>query len=78
MLVKQFAGGADLQLWLDWSLTDTRHLPEERLSQLAGWVITAENEGLTYGLRLPGITLPIARGEVQRRRCLEALAVFRT
>lgn len=78
LLVKQFAGGADLQLWLDWSLTDARHLPEERLSQLAGWVITAENEGLTYGLRLPGVTLPVARGEVQRRRCLEALAVFRT
>ena len=31
---------------------------------------------LSYGLRLPGIELPMASGEAQRERCLETLALF--
>ena len=49
---------------------------EERLSQLARWVLDAHAAGLAYGLRLPGATMELAAGEAQRDRCLEALALF--
>jgi uncharacterized protein (DUF58 family) len=39
-------------------------------------VLKAENEGRRYGLRLPGVAIPPGQGDSQRRRCLEALALF--
>jgi len=39
-------------------------------------VLTAEADGIAYGLQLPGHELPIGSGEAQRRRCLEILALF--
>ena len=75
LLIKQFAGGSDRQLWLDWTLTEHSGNAEERLAQLAGWVLAAENAGLAYGLRLPALNIPPASGETQQRRCLEALAL---
>ena len=50
--------------------------PEEKLSQLARWVIDAHARGLAFGLKLPGTTIAIASGGAQRERCLEALALF--
>ena len=61
------------QLWLDWEgarLYDT----EARLSRLASWVMQAHEQGLPYGLRLPGRTLPCADGLPQRQAALLALA----
>lgn len=76
LLVKQFSGGAQLELQLDWALTD-RALPlDNRLSQLAGWVLAAEAAACSYGLALPGQNIPPNGGETHRRRCLEALALF--
>lgn len=76
LLIKQFAGGAQVELQLDWDLTD-RALPvETRLSLLAGWVIAAEGEACCYGLRLPGQALPSDCGADHRRCCLEALALY--
>jgi uncharacterized protein (DUF58 family) len=49
---------------------------ESRLSILCQWVLQAERFGQAYGLRLPGIAIPPSRGEAQRNRCLEALALF--
>jgi uncharacterized protein (DUF58 family) len=40
-------------------------------------VLKAEAEGRDYGLRLPGVEYPPARGEGHRRRCLEALALYK-
>jgi uncharacterized protein (DUF58 family) len=37
----------------------------------------AERFGQSYGLRIPGVKIPPARGEAHRTRCLEALALFR-
>ena len=76
LLTKQFSGRADAELWLDW-----RHLPattgvEQRLSQLARWVIDAQTRGMSFGLRMPGTTVPMATGDAQRDRCLEALALY--
>lgn len=76
LLVKQFAGGAQTELQLDWSLTPEAAAPETRIAILAGWVMAAEENGACYGLRLPGHEIAPGSGEVHRHRCLEALALF--
>ncbi len=76
LLTKQFSGRADAELWLDWQATPDALGTEGRLSRLARWVVDAHNAALSFGLRLPGITLPPAPGNAQRERCLEALALF--
>ncbi|KAB2927360.1 MAG: DUF58 domain-containing protein [Dechloromonas sp.] len=76
LLVKQFAGGAQVELRLDWQLTDPTLPVETRLSLLSGWVLAAEALGNRYALNLPGIAIPSGAGEQHRRRCLEALALF--
>jgi len=74
LLTKDFQATASGELWLDWM--DARAAdPEARLSALAHWVLESERLGLRYGLRLPGTTVPPGRGEPQRTRCLEALAL---
>ena len=76
LLVKQFAGGAQLEMQLDLALTDPALPLEKRLSRLAGWVLAAEAAGCSYGLRLPGQEISPSGGDAQQRRCLEALALF--
>lgn len=74
-LVKAFVSPQGGALWLDWS-----RLPgldtEARLAHLARWVLEADRQGLSYGLRLPGLRLEPARGPLQRQRSLNALALF--
>jgi uncharacterized protein (DUF58 family) len=76
LLTKQFSGRAASELWLDWSATPDTLGIEARLSRLARWVVDAHAAALSFGMRLPGITLPPAPGDAQRERCLEALALF--
>jgi uncharacterized protein (DUF58 family) len=76
LLVKQFAGGAQVELQLDWALTDPALSVEIRISQLAGWVLTAENEACNYALHLPEKAIQTGCGDAHRRHCLEALALF--
>ena len=76
LLVKQFAGGAQVEMQLDWALTDPAQALESRLSLLAGWVLAAEAAGCSYGLRLPGQEILPNAGDAHQRRCLEALALF--
>jgi uncharacterized protein (DUF58 family) len=75
LLIKQFAGGAAPELWLDWSLTPADSPIDTRLSLLAGWVVMAERDGLRYGLRLPGRELAVGQGAPHHDACLEALAL---
>ena len=49
---------------------------EARLSRLAAWVLAADRLGLGFALRLPGLALPAASGEGQRRAALEMLALW--
>lgn len=77
LLVKQFAGGAQSELWLDWRLLPAEADTETRLSILTGWVLAAETAGTLYGLALPGMELKPDQGPAHRRRCLETLALFR-
>jgi uncharacterized protein (DUF58 family) len=76
LFTKQFAGRADTELWLAWDHLPHRLGSEEKLSQLARWVLDAHAAGLSFGLRLPGKTVEMATGDVQRDECLEALALF--
>jgi len=74
LLTKEFQATASAELWLDW--IDARAPdPEARLSVLAHWVMETERLGQSYGLRLPGVSIPPGRGETHRARCLEALAL---
>ena len=76
LLIKEFAGGAAHELWLDIALTPADLTLETRLSLLAGWVLAAEPSGAPYGLRLPGLTIEPGQGEAHRDVCLEALALY--
>ena len=63
------------QLWLDWQACAAL-VPEQRLSRLTAWTVGAHRAGVEYGLRLPGLEIAPAEGDAQRRRCLEALALW--
>jgi uncharacterized protein (DUF58 family) len=75
LVVKHFGGDRAAQIWLDWA-----RLPpvavEPRLSLLCRQVLEAAESGVSYGLRLPGLSLSPGQGETHRHRCLEALATF--
>lgn len=75
LLVKEYMQTAsELRLFEYAQLT---HLDQEqRLSQLARWVVDAEAQGERYGLILPGLQLAPDRGPEHRHRCLAALALF--
>ncbi|MBT9506690.1 DUF58 domain-containing protein [Rhodoferax sp.] len=62
------------ELWLDQQHTGTGHA-EQQLSRLCAWVLMAEKQGLSYGLRLSAQEIKPASGEGHKRRCLEALAL---
>ena len=76
MLTKQFCGDAAADLWLDWQLLSAELGIEQRLSRLAGWVLSADRAGARYGLRLPGVSIPPGRGDAHRAACLQALALY--
>lgn len=73
---KRFAAEGTSRLWLDYSRTGVGGL-EARLARLCRWVLDAESERHTFGLRLPGQEIPPDQGPAHTRRCLEALARFR-
>lgn len=73
--VKQFSALQGSELWLDWNFAPSED-PEQKLAILARWVLDSETQGLLYGLRLPGIELPLDRGAAHRDECLRALALF--
>ena len=75
LLIKQFAGGAAEELWLDFSLIPADDT-ETPLSILAGWVIAAERLQIRYGLRLPGREIAPNQGSLHRDTCLEILALY--
>ena len=76
LVSRDTSASAHQELWLDWQACGTL-APEERLSRLAAWAVAAHRVGADYGLRLAGTEIAPAGGEAQRRRCLEALALWR-
>ena len=76
LLIKQFAGGSQVELILDWQQTEPSLSHETRIGILTGWVVAAEESGMNYGLCLPNLELAPDGGEPHCQRCLEALALF--
>ncbi len=74
LVTKDFDSDQGASCWLDWNnLTgDT----EARLSQLCGWVLTAHEEGLQYGVKMPGWTAQPAHTVPHLTLCLRQLALF--
>ncbi|MCC6208204.1 MAG: DUF58 domain-containing protein [Gammaproteobacteria bacterium] len=75
MVTKMFCDPLGEELWLDWNdhaAPDT----DTRLGLLCRGVLWAEENGYSYGLRLPGAIINAGRGEEHRHRCLQALALY--
>jgi uncharacterized protein (DUF58 family) len=49
---------------------------EQRLEQLAAWIVAAHARGERYGLRLDGAEVPPDSGNEHRERCLDGLALY--
>ncbi|HSH72401.1 MAG TPA: DUF58 domain-containing protein [Methylophilaceae bacterium] len=75
LLTKQFQGEAQSTLWLDWSLTPGNDV-EQRIRQLTRWVVDANTDRQSYGLRLPKLEIAPGTGEGHYRQCLQALALL--
>jgi uncharacterized protein (DUF58 family) len=75
LLSKQFGGDRTDLLWVDWDAWPGVAV-EQRLSRLCRGVLDADSSLVDYGLRLPGLTIPPARGAAHRQTCLTALARF--
>ena len=76
LMTKQFAVEAGGLLYLDFAAVQFSDR-EERLSQLALWVIEAERARHPYGLRLPTAEIAPSIGESHFHRCLRTLALFK-
>jgi uncharacterized protein (DUF58 family) len=74
-LVAQYQGASGPTRQLDFNAL-TELDTEARLSQLTAWVLECDQSGEPYGLRLPGMELPLGGGPAQRRSALSALALF--
>jgi len=77
LMVKEFAGHVDRQVWLDWEFFSGLDV-EARLARLCYWVLALSASGDEYGLRLPGLEIEPASGDRHRERVLKELALFRT
>ena len=75
LMTKQFATESPGSLYLDFSQIRFPAL-ENKLSQLALWVIEAERARKPYGLRLRSSVIPPSLGDSHFHRCLRALALF--
>jgi uncharacterized protein (DUF58 family) len=73
---KVFSGRAAAELWLDWNQLPANLGPESKLSRLTRWALSADQDGLRYGLRLPGLELAPDAGESHRIACLRELALY--
>ncbi len=70
---KRFGGAAGRHLLLDMARIPGDDL-ERKLGVLCHHVLQAHRRRQSYGLRLPGLTLPVGSGRAHRERCLRTLA----
>ena len=76
LMTKQFTAQEEGVVYLDFSAVRSADV-EEKLSQLALWVIEAERARRPYALRLPGTEILPAVGQPHFHQCLRALSLFR-
>ena len=75
LMTKQFTAEAEGVVYLDFSALGSADV-EEKLSQLALWVIEAERARRPYALCLPGTEILPAVGQAHFHQCLRALSLF--
>ncbi len=75
LLVKQYSSTAATAYILDWDTLMSLDI-EMRLSQLCRWIMDAHQQGIAYGIKMPGLQTPPQLGEAHRQHCLSALALF--
>lgn len=75
MHLKEYRGFQSEQVWLDWHRLSGLD-QETRLSQLCYWVLEFGKTTAEYGLRLPGVEIPLGRGPEHQGRVLRELALF--
>ena len=75
LMTKQFAAEAEGSVRLDFFAVRFTGV-EEKLSQLALWVIEAERVRRPYSLRLPNTDIAPAVGEAHFHRCMRSLSLF--
>jgi uncharacterized protein (DUF58 family) len=76
LMTKQFAAEINRAAYLDFFDLHIGDV-EEKLSQLTLWVIEAERARHPYGLRLPGVEISPALGQMHFHHCLRSLSLFR-
>jgi uncharacterized protein (DUF58 family) len=75
LLVKEYTASGSAERLFDFAVLaglDT----EQRLSQLAQWIVSSAAEGERFGLRLPRQFIDLDQGPGHRQRCLRALARY--
>jgi uncharacterized protein (DUF58 family) len=75
LLVKEYTASGSAERQFDFATLaglDT----EQRLSQLARWIVNCAADGEGFGVRLPRQLIELDQGMVHRQRCLRALALF--
>ena len=75
LLVKEYAGAISDERLFDYAALSGLAI-EQRLEQLARWVVDSDLQGASFALTLPGQHIAAASGAAHRRRCLTALAHF--
>lgn len=76
LLVKDFRDGGVASRHFDWEMTQGERETEARLSRLCRWIVDAHANGESWGLRLPGRTIPVNNGQAHFHECLRALALY--
>ena len=74
---KSFVGSSGSAVLLDWVAIKTAD-PERKLSRLCDMVLKASATGDAFGLRLPGENIYPGKGDAHERKCLKALAQYRS
>jgi uncharacterized protein (DUF58 family) len=75
MFTKQYASNMDERIWLRWDMFPDLNT-EARLSRLCYCVLKLDAAGIDYGLELPGVSLPPAKGSLHYAKALETLALY--
>jgi uncharacterized protein (DUF58 family) len=75
LVVKQFGGDKAAQIWVDLDRLEGGDI-EARLQLLCRQVLDSADNGFNFGLRLPGVTVPLGQGEIHKHLCLQALADY--
>jgi len=77
MYIKNFSGGSiSDRYWFDSEMFGSFVTMEQRLKYLTYFIIEADKNGDSYGLKIPQQTIAINTGNAHKHQCLKALALF--